>query len=119
MLVIPFTKRGGSMTYSIGEFAESVGVATSTVRYYEKEGLLIPKRDENNLRQFTDQDIGWFRFLLHLKGTGMSVKELKQYTNWRAMGDHTIYDRLNLLENRKILVEKEIQELQQNLDVLN
>jgi DNA-binding transcriptional MerR regulator len=107
------------MTYSIGEFAEIVGVTTSTLRYYEKEGLLTPLRNENNLREFTDYDVGWVQFLLHLKDSGMSMAELKQYTKWRAMGDETIPERMDLLEKRKHLVEQEIQALQQNLDILN
>lgn len=107
------------MIYSIGEFANIVGVNASTLRYYEKEGLLTPHRDENNLREFTDNDIGWVKFLLHLKGSGMSMTELKQYTTWRAMGDGTIPERLDLLEQRKLLVELEIQALQQSLEILN
>lgn len=107
------------MKYPIGEFANIVGVNKSTLRYYESEGLLTPHRNENNLREYDEHDIGWFRFLLHLKNTGMSMAELKQYTEWRARGDETIPDRLELLEQRKRFVELEIQALQQNLDVLN
>lgn len=107
------------MTYSIGEFAEIVGVATSMVRYYESEDLLRPHRNKNNLREFNDGDIGWFLFLLHLKSSGMSIEELKQYTKWRSMGDETIPERMDLLEKRKELVEKEMKTLQKSLDVLN
>ncbi len=108
-----------TIPYSIGEFANIIGVTTSTLRYYEKEGLLTPHRNENNIREFTDHDIGWVRYLLHLKDSGMSMTELKQYTTWRAMGDETIHDRMHLLEKRKHFVELEIQALQQNLLVLN
>ncbi|MEC0240235.1 MerR family transcriptional regulator [Paenibacillus dokdonensis] len=107
------------MNYPIGEFANIVGVNKSTLRYYESEGLLTPHRNKNNLREYNEHDIGWFQFLLHLKNTGMSMTELKQYTKWRAMGDETIPDRLKLLEQRKQFVEQEIQALQQNLDILN
>lgn len=78
-----------------------------------------PQRNENNLREFTDNDIGWVQFLLHLKNSGMSMTELKHYTKWRKMGDETIPERMDLLEKRKRLVEREIQALQQNLDILN
>lgn len=47
------------MSYSIGEFSKMIGIPTSTLRYYESEGLLKPNRDENNLRIYTDYDIGW------------------------------------------------------------
>jgi DNA-binding transcriptional MerR regulator len=110
---------GGTLTYSIGEFAKIVGVTMSTLRYYEKEGLIAPHRNENNLREYTDNDIGWVRFLLHLKESGMSMTELKQYTEWREMGDETISERLDLFEKRKRLVELEIQTLQDSLDILN
>lgn len=106
------------MTYSIGEFAQIVGVTTSMLRYYEKEGLLTAQRNENNVREFTDYDLGWVQFLLHLKGSGMSMTELKQYTKWRAMGEATIPERLDLLEKRRHLVELEMQALQQNLEIL-
>ncbi|WP_456271189.1 MerR family transcriptional regulator [Bacillus sp. AK031] len=107
------------MTYSIGEFARIVGVSTSTLRYYENEGLLAPERDHNNIRIYSNADVGWLHFLLHLKDSGMSMAELKQYTKWRSMGDETIHNRMELLEKRQTLVRKEIQELQKNLDILD
>jgi|APAga8741243855_1050100.scaffolds.fasta_scaffold01720_2 DNA-binding transcriptional MerR regulator len=108
-----------TMAYSIGEFAKILGVTASSLRYYERQGLLTPKRDENNLRRYTDDDIEWVKFLLHLKDSGMLITELKQYTKWHAIGDKTIQERLDLLENRKHLVQQEIQTLQQSLDILN
>ena len=94
------------MSYSIGEFSKMIGLPTSTLRYYENEGLLKPNRDENNLRVYTDEDFRWTTFLLHLKGTGMSMAELKQYTAWRAEGDATMLERMELLEKRRAVVGK-------------
>nr|WGD72138.1 MerR family transcriptional regulator [Bacillus subtilis] len=48
-----------TIPYSIGEFANIIGLTTSTLRYYEKEGLLTPHRNDHNIREFTDQDIDW------------------------------------------------------------
>lgn len=106
------------MTYSIGECARIVQVTTSTLRFYEKEGLLTPSRDIHNGRTYTDADIGWIKFLLHLKSSGMSITELKQYTDWRAKGDETIQDRKMMLEQKKSSVEQEMKDLQKNLDIL-
>ena len=106
------------MSYSIGEFSKMIGLPVSTLRYYENEGLLKPDRDENNLRVYTDQDLKWVTFLLHLKGTGMSMAELKQYTIWRAEGDATMLERMELLEKRRRLLEKDIQALMHNLEVI-
>ena len=44
-------------TYSIGEIAKKVGIHDQTIRTYERMGLLHPKRNEHNVRQFTDGDL--------------------------------------------------------------
>ena len=107
------------MTYSIGEFSELVGIPSSTLRFYEKEGLITPKRDKNNLRVYSYDELNWLNFLLHLKGAGLSIEELKQYTIWRTVGDSTISDRLQFLKGKRILLEKEIYELQHNLGTVS
>lgn len=105
------------MSFSIGEFSELVGIPSSTLRFYEKEGLITPDRNKNNLRTYSEEDANWLKFLLHLKGAGLSVEELKQYTIWRA-GDSTISERLNMLKEKKIILEQEIENLQKNLDTV-
>ena len=91
------------MSYSIGEFSKMIGLPVSTLRYYENEGLLKPDRDENNLRVYTDQALKWVTFLLHLKGTGMSMADANQHPLWRAEGDATMLERMELLEKRRRL----------------
>lgn len=106
-------------TYSIGEFASLVGLSAPTIRYYEHEGLLKAHRDSSERRVFTDVDIKWVKFLLHLKGTGMSINDLKQYVTWRAMGDETIPNRLALLKNTKADFMNQYREVQHHLQILN
>ncbi|MGM7721518.1 MerR family transcriptional regulator [Metabacillus sp. Hm71] len=44
--------------YSIREAAEAIGVAKSTLRHWEKEGLIEPERDpENGYRKYTINDV--------------------------------------------------------------
>lgn len=38
------------MSYTIGQFAQLVSLSIDTLRFYEKEGLIIPKRDYKNHR---------------------------------------------------------------------
>lgn len=106
------------MSFSIGEFSELVDIPSSTLRFYEKEGLITPERDKNNLRTYSEEDANWLKFLLHLKGAGLSIEELKQYTIWRAAGDSTISERLNMLKEKQIVLEQEIENLQKNLDTV-
>lgn len=105
--------------YEIGEFAGYVGLSAYTLRYYENQKLIIPHRDENNRRYYTDQDVKWVGFLLHLKGTGMTIGEIKNYVELRALGDETIEQRKELLTTVQKNVVNQINELQSNLTVIN
>ena len=105
--------------YRIGDFAKVTGLSSPTLRYYEKEGLIKPHRTENDLRYYTDQDTSWIKFLLHLKSTGMTIEQLKQYVIWRSEGDSTIDKRINLLEEVRSNFEKEFEDLQNSWTILN
>ncbi|KRK64848.1 transcriptional regulator [Companilactobacillus tucceti DSM 20183] len=105
--------------YRIGDFAEVTGLSSPTLRYYEKEGLINPHRTENGLRYYTEQDVDWIKFLLHLKSTGMTIEQLKQYVKWRAEGDSTIDKRVELLEEVRSNFEKEFENLQNSWTILN
>ncbi|MFD1472170.1 MerR family transcriptional regulator [Companilactobacillus mishanensis] len=104
--------------YRIGDFAEMTGLTSPTLRYYEKEGLVKPHRSENGLRYYTDQDVDWIKFLLHLKGTGMSIEQLKKYVDWRAEGDSTIGKRLELLKQVKSDFLKKMEDLEHSMTIL-
>lgn len=50
------------MVYTIGEMAKMLGVPASTLRYYDKEGLLpFVARSSGGIRQFRESDIEWLR----------------------------------------------------------
>lgn len=85
------------MKYSIGQFSKLSGFSIDTLRYYEKQKLLFPNRDENNRRIYTEKDVAWISFISRLKKTGMSIKKMQKYTKLRYEGDQTIPDRLVLL----------------------
>lgn len=105
--------------YSIGEFAQKVGLTTYTLRYYEKQKLILPKRDENDRRYYTNEDIRWIGFLLHLKGTGMLMNEIKEYVQLRSQGDSTIEKRRELLDKVKKRSLAQIEEMKVHLNILS
>ncbi|MBQ6435757.1 MAG: MerR family DNA-binding transcriptional regulator, partial [Synergistaceae bacterium] len=52
------------MPYTIKDISELTGLPASTLRYYDKQGLLPGlKRNENNIRIFTDEDYGFLRII--------------------------------------------------------
>jgi DNA-binding transcriptional MerR regulator len=107
------------LTYSIGEFSKIVGVSEHTLRYYEKEGLIKVNRDENNVRVYSDKDKLWVETLLHLKKSGMSLKDMKQFIMWGYMGDETLEERLALLKNHRKKVVEEFEKIRQSLEFLD
>jgi DNA-binding transcriptional MerR regulator len=107
------------LTYSIGEFSKIVGVSEHTLRYYEKEGLIKVNRDENNVRVYSDKDKLWVETLLHLKKSGMSLKDMKQFIMWGYMGDETMEERLALLKNHRKKVAEEFEKIRQSLEFLD
>jgi len=107
------------LTYSIGEFSKIVGVSEHTLRYYEKEGLIKVNRDENNVRVYSDKEKLWVETLLHLKKSGMPLKDMKQFIMWGYMGDETMEERLALLKNHRKKVVEEYEKIRQSLEFLD
>ncbi|EAC3129096.1 MerR family transcriptional regulator [Listeria monocytogenes] len=95
------------MNYTIGAFSREVELSIDTLRYYEKEKLILPKRNEINRRIYDSSDITWINFIKKLKQTGMPIKDIKEYAKLRYLGDQTIEQRMTLLYKQyDVLVEK-------------
>lgn len=108
-----------SQQYSIRAFADIFGLTPATVRYYESLGLISPQRSVNQRRFYTEKDVDWMRFILHLKNTGMSMEQLQQYVLLRSQGDVTIAERLELLLQTRDDFLQQQAKLQKHLQILN
>ncbi len=108
------------MVYTVGEMAKIIGVAPSTLRYYDKEGLLpFVERSGSGIRIFGEQDLNTLSIIHCLKQSGLSIKEIKSFIDMVQQGDETIDERLELFEKRRIILEKKIKEMQNTLKVLD
>ena len=65
------------MSYSIGDFSAIINLSIDTLRYYEKEQLIIVERDVAGRRRYIEEDVGWILFIIKLKDTGMPIKKDK------------------------------------------
>src|SRR5258708_16930902 len=66
---------------TIQEVAEETGISAYTIRLYEKSGVLPRiKRLPNGIREFTEADVTYLRFLIQLKQTGMSLEDIMVFT---------------------------------------
>lgn len=108
------------MFYSIGEMAKKLGVPTSTLRFYDKKGLLpFVERTSGGIRRFTNKDYEFLQIVECLKKSGMSLKEINLFIQMVMKGDETMDERLELFKRRKKEVEKQMLDLQRTLDTIN
>lgn len=108
------------MVYTIGEMANLLGVAPSTLRYYDKEGLLpFMERSGGGMRVFTDKDYEILKIIHCLKASGMQIKDIREFIRLVSLGDESIDARLELFRKRRLEVEKQMAELREALDVVN
>lgn len=105
--------------YSGGDGA-AAGWPASTIRYYDKEGLLpFVGRSSGGIRVFTEKDFEWLRIIECLKKTGMSLKDIREYIELAMQGDETIARRLELFRKQRTVLETRMAELQQTMDTLD
>ena len=108
------------MAYTVGEMARRLFVLASTIRYYDKEGLLpFVGRSSGGIRVFTEKDFEWLRIIECLKKTGMSLKDIREYIELAMQGDETIARRLELFRKQRTVLETRMAELQQTMDTLD
>lgn len=107
------------MQYSIGELAALTGISPSTLRYYDKEGFFpVLNREQSGARIFTDREVGLLKIIECLKATGMSIKDIKQFIDWRDGGDATLGQRKNLFHERLKVVEEQLENLRKIRETL-
>ncbi len=108
------------MIYTVGEAAKILNVAPSTIRYYDKEGLLpFVERSNGGIRMFTDESFQWLYIIDCLKKTGMPIKDIKAFIDMAMLGDETIEQRLELFKKQREAVSIQITEMQKMLDILD
>lgn len=107
------------MEYSIGEFSRLTNLGIHTLRYYEHENLITPKRNSNNRRCYSDKDLAWIEFIKRLKDTGMPIKEIQRYAKLRAEGYLTLNERMEMLTVHRESLNEQIKVLQEYMAKLD
>jgi DNA-binding transcriptional MerR regulator len=106
------------MAYSIKEASEKLNMSAHTLRYYEKEKVILTiPRNKNGVRQYSDNDINWLELVNCFKETGMSLADIKRIVELSIgpNSDKNIPKRKDILiAHRKNVVVK-INEMQKNL----
>lgn len=107
-------------TYSIGEVSRMMNLSISTLRYYDKEGLLDNvARTDGGIRIFDDEAICHLHMLECLKSTGMPLKDIRIFFEWCKEGDATIRQRYQMFLDRKAEVQRQMMELEKNMEKID
>lgn len=101
------------MRYTISEVAEKMNLAPSTLRYYDKKGLLpFVDRDQAGRRAFKDNDLNFLEVIECMKKCGMTIGQIREFINLCMQGDATLQTRYDLLRDEEANVQKQIEVLQ-------
>lgn len=91
---------------TIKEAEERTGLARSNIRFYEKEGLIIPlKNQSNGYREYSEQDIDDIKKIAYLRTLGISIQNIR----------NIIEKKISLYE----VLEKQSRELDEQVVDLN
>ncbi len=108
------------MVYTVGEMAKLLGVTASTLRYYDKEGLLpFVERSSGGIRMFQEKDFEWLRVIDCMKKAGMSIKDIRQYIEMALQGDDTIDLRLSMFRRQREALARQMEELRHTMAMVD
>ncbi|NNF54524.1 MAG: heavy metal-responsive transcriptional regulator [Acidimicrobiales bacterium] len=98
----------------IGELAESGGVSTKTVRYYESIGLLAePERSPSGYRSYDADSVERLKFIRDAQATGLSLSEIASVLELKGHGERSCEHTTALLERHLRELDDQIDRLQQ------
>lgn len=108
-------------TYRISQLAESAGVPATTLRFYEKEGLLPAARTPSGYRAYTDADADRLRFIAAAKQLGLPLGRIRELLAvWDGGMCREIRDELRPMVAAQVAVaERRIAELGEFRDRLH
>lgn len=108
------------MSYTIGEIAKYLNIPSSTLRFYDKMGLMpFVDRSDSGIRLFKDSDIEWLLIIDCLKKSGMPVKNIREFIELAQKGDASIDERLAMFQQQRQHVKNTISLLQEQLKILD
>ncbi len=105
--------------YTVKEVAEKMEVSEHTLRFWAKSGFFpFVKRNQNNIRLFSDSDLEWVKIVKCLRSVGTENKAIKRYIDLCIVGDSTIPERYGIIQATKLKAQQQMEELQQQLSLL-
>jgi DNA-binding transcriptional MerR regulator len=108
-------------TCSIAEAAERSGLSAHTLRYYERDGLMLTavERSAGGQRRYTEADLRWVHMLTCLRATGMPIREIRRYAALVRADDGNEHARLEMLRAHRERVLVSLREVTEHLGAID
>jgi DNA-binding transcriptional MerR regulator len=109
------------MSYAIAEAAQRLGLTAHTLRYYERDGLMLARveRASSGHRRYTDRDLQWITLITRLRATGMPIRDVRRYAELVRAGDGNEEERLALLQAHRQAVLIQLAEVTEHLGAID
>lgn len=105
---------------TIADAAERTGLTAHTLRYYERDGLMLGvNRAGSGHRRYTERDLGWIELITKLRATGMPIREIRCYAQLVRDGADNERERLDLLVAHRERVRRSLAEVTKHLAVID
>lgn len=106
---------------TIAEAAGQLGLSADTLRYYEKDGLLLRPvpRTSSGHRTYDEPDLRWIKLVTCLRATGMPIRDVRRYAALVRAGDGNETERLALLHAHRESVLRELAEVTAHLGAID
>lgn len=105
-----------SQTISMSEACRRTGISSYTLRYYESVGLMKRVgRSQTGRRVYREQDLQWLEMLKVLRGTGMSIRRIRQLAAMLEQGDASLEARIAFFGDWQAELARQIELRQQAL----
>ncbi|MBR0252825.1 MAG: MerR family transcriptional regulator [Synergistaceae bacterium] len=108
------------MIYTMMQACKETGMTYQGLKFYCNKGL-IPnvKRDSINRRIFDEHDIAWIKSLSCLKNCGLSLQEMKEYTELCLEGASSIPQRQKILAQKKLQLQEKVAALTASIEYID
>ena len=109
------------MSLTIAEAAARTGLTAHTLRYYERDGLMLGSVDRavSGHRRYTDRDLTWIEMITRLRSTGMPIRDVRRYAELVRAGDGNEAERLELLKAHRERVEAQLAQVTAHLRAID
>ena len=106
---------------TIAEAAELTGLTAHTLRYYERDGLMLRDvpRSSSGHRVYAEADLRWVTMLTRLRATGMPIREVRHYAELCQAGAGNEAERLDLLRTHRARVLTQLAEVTEHLGAID